>query len=125
MVVPLRGREREAVHQERRCSEWTTRPRHPVHPTPYHSARRLALFTRHCAASSLCNRDAATHRLIVNCCSGISRANGDRLDSVTSAVLAYTTRDSLGQQRQSCALASTSDRTSDRGMPPEAICLQQ
>jgi hypothetical protein len=91
VVVPLRGRKREAVQQERRCSEWTARPRHPVHPTPYHPARRLALFTRHRAASILCNRDAATHRPIVNFCSGIARANGDRLDSVTGAVLAYTT----------------------------------
>ena len=72
-----------------------------VHPTP-HSARHLAVFTRHRPASTAaCNRHAAAHRPI-DCDSPRYLAT-----CVTHAALAYTTRErSRGQQRQqslSCA----------------------
>jgi hypothetical protein len=86
----------------RRSESTTTRPRHPMHPIP-HSARRLAFFTRHRAASTVCNRDAATHRLIVMS----YLRNGDRLDSVTSAVSAAYTRRDISASSDSHALAST------------------
>ena len=72
-----------------------------VHPTP-HSARHLAVFTRHQPASTAaCHRHAAAHRPID------SDSPRYLATCVTHAALAYTTRErSRGQQRQqslSCA----------------------